>query len=101
MSEVNKTTRVSLHLVPTVYKYLANKGYNKAVGARDLTRVFDQEINSDFSEVLQNNQMIFDLPNYEAKVVAELIKGKIAFIFSKKNVKEIVKESKRTYTNIF
>ena len=65
--------RIGIRMYQRAYEYLAEKGYNKAFGARELRRVVDQEITTPISELILNEEFergsMIDVLMEEGKLV--------------------------------
>lgn len=95
-STINATTQISLGISGEVFHHLIELGYNPAVWARDLVRVFDKEINAPLGEIIFNNDELLQYPDHRALIIAQMKGEEIIFTLSKKDVKSVVNKTKAT-----
>lgn len=63
-------TKINLQMEESVYDWIIERGYDKAKGARQLVRVFNQNINSKLGKILKDNDTLYEFPNKEAMITA-------------------------------
>lgn len=56
-----------------MYEFIVKNGFNRAKGARELVRIFNREINAKFGKIIVDNDQVWEFPDHEATILAELV----------------------------
>ena len=80
MQKLNKqmsSKNITIELTPKAKEYIANKGYSDLYGAREITRVIDEDI----KEALIDAILFGELKD-GGKVKVDCPEGKLTFVFN-------------------